>query len=190
MQPRTQCTVPLCQICCLQSLRRILCAPIHSKRSTDHLMPSIRELVSASTKWQDASSCFMALLFANGIRYLPSRTGLYSLDDGCHDTLDSSLRSEWHGGSQAKVFVRRNDGIAGLVRRYDEGCARVFPGLRAAVAEPLVEPVVGLAPAPLVAAVELVHVEPVGHAGHVVCAPDGGGGLPAGLDREAVVRHA
>ena len=27
-------------ICCLQSLRRILCAPIHSKRSTDHLMPS------------------------------------------------------------------------------------------------------------------------------------------------------
>ena len=40
MQPSTQCTVPLCKICCLQSLRCILCAPIHSKRSTDHLMPS------------------------------------------------------------------------------------------------------------------------------------------------------
>ena len=77
MQPRTQRTVPLCQICCLQSLRRILCAPIHSKRSTDHLMPSNSvSWYQHPQKWQDASSCFMAcfmaLLFANGI--IPMQT--------------------------------------------------------------------------------------------------------------------
>ena len=94
-------------------------------------------------------------------------------------------------GAGTAVLRAGTDGIAGLVRRYDEGVARVFPGtLRAAVAEPLVEPVVGLASAPLVAAVELVHVEPVRHARHLIGAPDCGGCLPAGLDREAVVRHA
>ena len=44
-----------------------LCAnPLETvDRSSDALQ--LHELVSASTKWQNASSCFMALLFANGI---------------------------------------------------------------------------------------------------------------------------
>ena len=45
-----------------------LCAnPLETVDRSDALQ--LRELVSASTKWQDASSCFMALLFANGISW-------------------------------------------------------------------------------------------------------------------------